>query len=216
MEGALSGARGNLVGIFDITAMHMAIVPILPLLVDHGGTHRPMATALLALVQGWLLPVAATIAIVAAAAFVSAVVPAVVVMTLLLLGGVVDVVGWWLLLSNSHAELFEPHQLHLDGGYAVGLALDRLLCGCARGAKVCKGLAIQCDGATVVIHGRHAIAMLQSRDACLIDKGDGVGPEPLEGVERQLDVGIHKLSCIFDANPRLVLFGVHPAAFDHA
>ncbi len=78
--------------------------------------HKPMATALLALVQGWLLQVAATIAIEAAAAYASAVVPGVVVTMLLLLGGVVDVVGWRLLLSDSHAKLLKPRQLCLDGG----------------------------------------------------------------------------------------------------
>ena len=29
---------------------------------------------------------------------------------------------------------------------------------------------------------RHAVAMLQGRDARLIDEGDGVGPESLKGV----------------------------------
>ena len=78
--------------------------------------HMPMATALLALVQGWLLPVVAAIVIVAATASASAVVPAVVMTMLLLLGGVVDVVGWRLLLSDGHAELLKPRQLCLDGG----------------------------------------------------------------------------------------------------
>ncbi len=73
MEGASSGARGTRVGIFDITAIRMAIVTILPLLVGCGGMHRPMTTALLALVQGWLLPVAFAIAVVAAAASTSTV-----------------------------------------------------------------------------------------------------------------------------------------------
>ncbi len=103
-------------GIFDLTAMPVAVVPILPPLVGRGGTHKPMATALLALVRGWLLRVAATIAVEAAATSTSVVVPAVVVTMLLLLGGVVDVVGWWLLLSDGHAELLKPHQLCLDGG----------------------------------------------------------------------------------------------------
>ncbi len=164
MEGALSGARGTRVGIFNITAMCMAIVPILISLVGHGGMHRPTATALLALVRGWLLLIASAIAIVAAAASASTVVPAVVVTTLLLLEGIVDVVGWWLLLSDGHAELLEPRQLHLDGGYAVSLALDRLLCGCVCGAKVRKGLAVQCNGAAIVVHGRHAVAMLRGRE----------------------------------------------------
>jgi hypothetical protein len=57
--------------------------------------------------------------------------------------------------------------------------------------------------------------MLQGRDAGLIDEGDGVGPEPLKGVERLFDAGQHKLPCVFDADSRLVLPGVHPAAFDH-
>ncbi len=74
-----------------------------------------MATALLALVQGWLLQVAAAIAIEAAATSASTVVPVVVVTTLLLLGGIVDVVGWRLLLSDGHAELLKPRQLRLDG-----------------------------------------------------------------------------------------------------
>ncbi len=199
----------------DITAMRMAIVSILPSLVGCGETRRPTATALLALMQGWLLPVAAAIAIVAAAASASTVVPAVVVTTLLLLGVVVYVDGWWLLLSDGHAELLEPRQLRLDGGYGVGLALDRLLCGYVHGAKVCKGLTVQCDGAAIDVHSRHAVAMLQGRDARLIDKGDGIGPEPLQEVKHLLDVGICKLPCVFDANPRLVFFGVHPAAFDH-
>jgi hypothetical protein len=216
VEGASSGACGASVGVFDITAMRMALVPILILLVGAGGMRRPTTTALLALVRGWLLPVAAAIAVVAAAASASTVVPAVVVTTLLLLGGVVDVVGWWLLLSDGHAELLEPRQLRLDGGYAVGLALDHLLCGCVRSTKVRKGLAVQCDGVAIVVHGCHAVAMLQGRDARLIDEGDGVGQEPLEGVKRLLDAGIRKLPCIFDANPCLVLFEVHPAAFDHA
>ncbi len=216
MEGALSGARGTHVGIFDITAMCMTIVSILPSLVGRRGMHRPTATTLLALVRGRLLRVAAAIAVVAPAASASTVVPAVVVTTQFLLGGIVDVVGWWLLLSDSHAELLEPHQLRLDGGYAVGLALDRLLCGCVRSVEVCKGLAVQCDGAAVVLHGHHAVAMLRGRDTRLIDEGDGVGPEPLEGVEPLLDAGVCKLPCVFDANPCLVLFGVHPAVFDHA
>jgi hypothetical protein len=201
VEGTSSSARGACVGIFNITTMRMAIVPILILLVGVGGTCRPTATALLASVQGWLLPVASAIASVATASSASMVVSAVVVMTLLLLGGIVDIAGWWLLLSDDHAELLEPCQLRLDGGYAVGLALDPLLCGCVRGAKVPKGLAVQCDGATVIVHGRHAIAMLQGWDACLNDEGDGVGPEPLEGVERLIDAGICKLPCILDANP---------------
>ncbi len=96
--------------------MRVAVVPILPPLVELGGMHRPTATALLALVQGWLLQVAAAIAIEATTASASAVVPAVVVTTLLLLGGLVDVVGWQLLLSDSHAELLKPYQLCLDGG----------------------------------------------------------------------------------------------------
>jgi hypothetical protein len=215
VEGVSSGARGACVGIFDITAMCMAIVRILPLLVGRGGMHRPTATALLALVRGWLLRVAATIAVVAATASASTVVPAVVVTMLLLLGSIVDVVGWWLLLPDGHAELLEPCQLRLDGGCAVSLALDRLLCGCIRGAKICKGLAVQCDGAAIILHGHHAIAMLQGRDARLIDKGDGIGPEPLEGIKRLLDVGVRKLPCVFDANLHLVLFGKNPTAFDH-
>ncbi len=108
MEGASSGARGTCVGIFNITAMRMAIVPNLPLLVGRGGMHRPTATALLALVRGWLLPVAAAIAIVAPATSAYTVALAVVVTTLLLLGDIVDVVGWWLLLSDGHAGLLEP------------------------------------------------------------------------------------------------------------
>ncbi len=56
--------------------------------------HMPTATALLALVQGWLLPVAAAIAVVAADASASMVNPAVVMTTMLLLGGIVNVVGW--------------------------------------------------------------------------------------------------------------------------
>jgi hypothetical protein len=71
---------------------------------------------LLALVQGWLLWVAAAISVEAAAASASAVVPAVVVTMLLLLWGIVDVVGWRLLLSDGHAEVLKPHQLCLDGG----------------------------------------------------------------------------------------------------
>ncbi len=78
--------------------------------------HKPMATTLLALVQGWLLRVATAIAIEAAAASASTVVPAVVVTMLLLLGGIVDVVDWRLLLSDGHAELLKPRQLCLDGG----------------------------------------------------------------------------------------------------
>ncbi len=115
MDGALSNARPARVGIFDITAMHVAVVPILPPLVGCGGTHKPTATALLALVRGWLLRVAAAIAFKVAAASASAVVPAVAVTMLLLLGGVVDVVRWRLLLSDGHAELLKPCQLCLDG-----------------------------------------------------------------------------------------------------
>ncbi len=100
--------------IFNITAMHVAVVPILIPLVGRG-THKPTATALLALVQGWLLWVAAAIAVEATAVSASVVVPAVVVTTLLLLWGVVDVVGWQLLLSDNHAALLKPHQLCLYG-----------------------------------------------------------------------------------------------------
>jgi hypothetical protein len=116
VNGALSIARCACVGILNVTAMRVAVVPILPPLVGRGGTHKPTGTALLALVQGWLLRVAATIAIEAATASASVVVPAVVVTTLLLLGGVVDIVGWRLLLSNGHAELLKPRQMCLDGG----------------------------------------------------------------------------------------------------
>ncbi len=101
--------------IFNVTAMHVAVVPILIPLVGRG-MHKPTATALLALGRGWLLWVATAIAVEAAAASASAVVPAVVVTTLLLLWGVVDVVGWRLLLSDGHAELLKPRQLCLDGG----------------------------------------------------------------------------------------------------
>ena len=66
-------------------------------------------------INGWLLWVAAAIAVEAVAASASAVVPAVVVTMLLLLWGVVDVVGWRLLLSDGHAELLKPRQLCLDG-----------------------------------------------------------------------------------------------------
>ncbi len=58
--------------------------------------------------------------------------------------------------------------------------------------------------------------MLQGWDARLIDEGDGIGPEPLKGVEHLFDAGQCKLPCGFDANPCLVLLGLHPAAFDHA
>ncbi len=115
VDGSSSVARRAGVAIFDITTMHVAIVPILIQLVGRG-MHKPTATALLALVQGWLLWVAAAIAIEAAAASASAVVPAVVVTTLLLLWGIVAVVGWWLLLSDGHLELLKPRQLCLDGG----------------------------------------------------------------------------------------------------
>ncbi len=115
VDGSSSVARCAHVAIFDVTAMHVAVVPILIPLVGRG-MHKPMATALLALVRGWLLWVAATIAIEAAAASASVVVPAVVVTMLLLLWNLVDVVGWRLLLSDGHAELLKPHQLCLDGG----------------------------------------------------------------------------------------------------
>ncbi len=85
-----------------------------------------------------------------------------------------------------------------------------------RGTKVCQRLAVRCNGAAVVVHGRHAIAMMQGRDTCLIDEGDGVGPEALKRVERLLHAGRRKLPCVFDADPRLILLGVHSAAFDDA
>jgi hypothetical protein len=109
VEWASFVARGARVGVFDIAAMRTAVVPILVTLVGRGGTHRTTATALLAVVRGWLLRVASTICVAAAAAAASAVVP------VTLLGGVVDVVGWRLLLSDGHAELLEPSQLRLDG-----------------------------------------------------------------------------------------------------
>jgi hypothetical protein len=115
VDGSLSVALCTRVAIFDVTAMHVAVVPILIPLVGRG-THKPTATALLALVRGWLLWVAAAIAIEVAAASASAVVPAVVVTTLLLLWGIVDVVGWRLLLSDGHAELLKPRKSCLDGG----------------------------------------------------------------------------------------------------
>ncbi len=116
MDRALSIARRACVGILNVTAMRVSVVPILLPLVGRGGTHKPTATILLALEQGWLLRVAIAIAVEAAATSASVVVPAVVVTTLLLLGGIVDVVGWWLLLSNGHAELLKPRKLCLDGG----------------------------------------------------------------------------------------------------
>ncbi len=114
VDGSSSVARRAHVAIFDVTTMRVTVVPIfIPL--EGCGTHKPTATALLALVQGWLLWEAAAIAVEAAAASASVVVPAVVVTTLLLLWGVVDVVGWRLLLSNGDAEMLKPHQLCLDG-----------------------------------------------------------------------------------------------------
>jgi hypothetical protein len=110
VDGSPSVARCTRVAIFDVTAMRVAVVPILIPLVGRG-THKPTATALLALVQGWLLWVAAAIAVEAATASASTIVPAVVVTTLLLLWGLVDVVGRRLLLSDSHAELLKPRQL---------------------------------------------------------------------------------------------------------
>ncbi len=115
MDGSSSVARPARVAIFNVTTMRVAVVPIFIPLVGHG-MHKPTATALLALVQGWLLWVAAVIAVEAAAASASAIVPAVVVTTLLLLWGIVDVVGWRLLLSDGHAELLKPCRLCLDGG----------------------------------------------------------------------------------------------------
>jgi hypothetical protein len=115
VDGSLSVAPCARVAIFDVTAMRVAVVPILIPLVGRG-MHKPTATALLALVRGWLLWVAAAIAVEAAATSASAVVPAIVVTTLLLLWGIVNVVGWRLLLSDSHAELLKPRQMCLDGG----------------------------------------------------------------------------------------------------
>ncbi len=114
VDGSLSVARCAHVAIFDVTAMRGAVVPTLIPLVGHG-MHKPTATTLLALVQSWLLWIAAAIAIEAATASASAVVPAVVVTMLLLLWGLVYVVGWRLLLSDGHAELLKPRQLCLDG-----------------------------------------------------------------------------------------------------
>ncbi len=59
-------------------------------------------TALLAVVQGWLLRVASTIFVAAAAAAASAVVPA------MLLGGVVDVVGWRLCCPTAMQNCWSP------------------------------------------------------------------------------------------------------------
>ncbi len=115
VDGSLSVARCACVAIFDVTAMRVAVVPIFIPLVGCG-MHKPTATALLALVRGWLLWVATAIAIEAAAASASGVILAVVVMMLFLLWGIVDVIGWWLLLSDGHAELLKPRQLCLDGG----------------------------------------------------------------------------------------------------
>ncbi len=115
VDGSSPVAHCARVAIFDVITMPVAVVPILIPLVGRG-THKPTATALLALVRGWLLWVAAAIAVEAAAASASAVVPAVVVTMLLLLWGIVDVVGWRLLLSDGHAKLLKPRQLCLDGG----------------------------------------------------------------------------------------------------
>ncbi len=72
VDGSSSVAHRARVAIFDVTPMHVAVVPILIPLVGRG-THKPTATALLALVRGWLLWVAAAIAIEAATASASAV-----------------------------------------------------------------------------------------------------------------------------------------------
>ncbi len=78
------------VAIFNVTAMHVAVVPILPLLVRSGRT------------PGWLL--VASAGLTAALTFAIASDSAFVGCALVLRGGV-DVA--WGLLANSHAELLD-------------------------------------------------------------------------------------------------------------
>ncbi len=80
------------------------------------------------------------------------------------------------------------------------------------GSKVGNGFAIQCIGCVVAVDGGHLIAVLTGRDGGLVDKGDLCRPERFEQVKVLDDLGVDDLM----GNSRLVLFGVHPGAFDHA
>ncbi len=80
------------------------------------------------------------------------------------------------------------------------------------GSKVGDGFAIQCNGCVAVVDGGHPIAVSTGGDGSLVDEGDLCGPEHFKQVKVLEDLVAHCPA----GNPRLVLIGIHPRAFDHA
>ena len=98
---AALSARHARVGVINVAAMSMAVVPILPTLVGRGRLCRLLRTGTVAAKPSWLLWEASST--VATAGTTIASVAALV--ELLLLGRGVD--GRWGLLVDSHAELLD-------------------------------------------------------------------------------------------------------------
>ncbi len=117
------------VSVIHITAMGVAVVPILPILVESGRMKRILPTATRTTKShGWLLwkPLAA--ALTATVAFVE------IVQGALLLSKGIDAA--WGMLANSYAELLNVCKSALQCNQAVGPALHCFLCGGICGTEV--------------------------------------------------------------------------------
>jgi hypothetical protein len=140
------------VSVIHITAVGVAVVSILPMLVGSWRTKCLLLTATrISKTHGWLLQKTSAAALTTTVAFVA------IVERALLLSRSVDTA--WGLLANGHAELSNVCKLALHCNQAVGLALHCFLCGGLRGAKVCKQVAVQREQC-IVVHGGHTISML--------------------------------------------------------
>jgi hypothetical protein len=154
------------VAIFNVTAMHVAVVPILPTLAGSGSTWWT--------ISGWLLVASVGPAAALTSAIASA--SAVVGQALVLRRGV-DVA--WGLLADSHAELLYIGQLVLHCDQSGCLVLNGFLCGHVRGTKVCHWLVVW----WVIVDRGHAVAMLWGHGSRLVDEPNRSESILLEGVD---------------------------------
>jgi hypothetical protein len=198
------------VGIVNVTAMGVAVVPIFPMLVGSGRKTWLLHAGSVAAKPGLLLWEVATAIAAAVTSVVSIAIASatVIVGHVLLLCGGID--GGWGLLANSHAELLDVHQLALHSGHVGHLGLDRFLCGSVGRAKVHKRFAVR-RVQRVVVHGSHAVAVLRSRDRHLVDERGRAGPVLLEGIDRLDD----RWGFALVSNPVFIILGVHSTLLDY-
>ncbi len=160
------------VSVIHITAVGVAVVTILPMLVGSGRTKRFLLTATCtAKSHGWFLWKPSTAALTATVAFVA------IVERVLLLRGAIDAA--WGLLADGHAELLNVCKPALHCDQAVGLALHCFM------AYVEPSLQVSCrtTQATRCRPQRPYCIHVAKAGATLVDECNCVGPTFLEGVD---------------------------------